>query len=236
MILAGIVMAFVGLFISNFIFIPMIKMSRTYSMIATQMFGLIILELIKILFTPITFQIRGFLSGTVKVLGATTTRANVWIIIAAAIVVTLLLLFMNKTKIGKAMRCVAEKRETAEYMGINTKANMGLTVALSCLICTIIGILIIPLFQVKLTMIGTIGMKGFAASIVGSYGSVPGAIVGGILVGVLENFAVIAMPAVFKDVTAFALVLIILMVRPQGIFGGSTARRLAKIAKREQGK
>ena len=234
LILATIVMAIIGVFISNAIFVPLIKVSATYAMIATSMVGLIIIELIKILFTPVPFQIHGFLSGTVKVFGATTTVANIWIIGAAAIFVTLLLLFMNKTKIGKAMRCVAENRETAEYMGINTFVNMSITVALSCVICAVIGILIIPLYQVKTTMIGTIGLKGFAASIVGSYGSVPGAIVGGILVGLLENFAVMAIPAVYKDITAFALVLTILMVKPRGLFGDSTTKRLARIAEKER--
>jgi len=234
MILTAIVMSLVGLFISNTFFIPMMKMTGTFSMIATSMFGLVVLELIKILFTPMPFSLKGFLSGTTTMFGAITTWANIWIIVAAAVVVTALLLFMNKTKIGKAMRCVAENRFTAEYMGINTRVNMGLTVALSCIICAVIGILLIPLYQVKLAMVGTIGLKGFAASIVGSYGSLPGAIVGGIIVGVLENFAVMLIPAVFKDVTAFALVLIILMVKPRGLFGNSAAKRLARIAKKEQ--
>jgi len=235
-ILAVIAMAIVGIFISNAIFIPLRKISRLYAMIATMMFSLVIIQLVNILFTPIPFQLRGFLTGTVKIFGATTTKANIWIICAAAVVVVLLLLFMNKTKIGKAMRCVAENRDTAEYMGINVTANMSITVALSCIICTVIGILIIPLYTVRTNMVGTIGLKGFAASIVGSFGSVPGAIIGGILVGLLENFAVMAMPTVYKDITAFALVLVVLMIKPTGLLGGSTARRLERIARREQKK
>ena len=235
-VFAGIVMMGVGFFISGAIFAPLRKIPSTFAMFATMMFGLIIIEIINILFDPRPFQLKGFLNGTTRIFGAVISKANVWIICVAAIVVTLLLLFMHKTKTGKAMRCVAENRDTAEYMGINAAVNVGITVALSCLICTVIGILIIPLYSVKPWMVGTLGLKGFAASIVGSFGSVPGAIVGGIIVGLLENFAVMVLPAVYKDVTAFALVLVMLMIKPNGIFGGFTEKRLVRLAQKEQRK
>jgi len=233
-ILAIIVMAIVGVFVSIAIFVPLGKIIRLYAMIATMMFSFVIVELVNILFTPIPFRLNSFLGGTTKVFGAIITNAHIWIIVAAAIVVVLLLLFMNKTKTGKAMRCVAENRETAEYMGINVVANMSITAAISTVICAVIGILIIPLYTVRTTMVGTIGLKGFAATIVGSFGSVPGAILGGILVGLLENFAVMAMPAVYKDVTAFVFVLMVLMIKPNGLLGGSMDRRLERIARKEK--
>jgi len=233
-VLSVIVMGLIGTIISIVIYIPLGKIASLYAMLATIMFGTAIIEIIHILFTPLPFRVKGFLTKTVKISSATTTEANIWIICVGAIVVVLLLLFLHKTKIGKAMRCVAESRDTAEYMGINTNINISITVALSYMICTIIGILIVPLYSVRTTMVGTMGLKGFAAGIVGSYGSIPGAILGGILIGLLENFAVMVMPATYKDVTAFALVLVVLLIKPTGLLGGLDAKRLARIALREQ--
>ena len=216
---ALLMMALFGAIIAVTIFIPLRNFSRTYAIIATMMFGNVLIESTNFVWGPIPFTLKGFLSGNVKIFSATVARANIIIIVVALVVVVLLLLFMNKTKLGKAMRCVAENRDAAAYMGINVRANMMFTIALSCVICCVIGILLIPLYTVRSTMAAVVGLKGFAAGIVGSFGSVPGAILGGILVGLLENFALLVVPSVYKDIVAFALVLVVLMYKPNGLFG-----------------
>ena len=228
-------MAVLGVFgalISIVIFNPLRNVPRTYAIIATMMLSNVMLESTNFIWGPIPFTLLGFLSGITHISTAAIATANVFIIGVAVVVVVLLLLFMNKTKLGKAMRCVAENRDAAEYMGINVKQNMMLTTAMSCMICCIIGIMIIPLFQVRNTMAAGIGMKGFVAGIVGSFGSVPGAILGGILVGLLENFALLIVPSVYKDITSFVLVLVVLMFKPNGLLSRNPNKGLKMKAKK----
>ena len=211
-------MGAIGIVIANLILIPLSKLSRLFSIMATMMLGMVLVEAANSLWGPMPFTLLGYLKGKIEIFGASTALANIYIMGAALIVIVLLLLFMRKTKQGKAMRCVAENRETAAYMGINVRKNMTLTVTISCVICGIIGMLIIPLYQISNTMGGNMGLKGFAAGIIGGFGSVPGAILGGIIIGLLENLAVLFVPAVYKDITAFVLVLVVLMIKPTGLF------------------
>ncbi len=104
-------------------------------------------------------------------------------------------------------------------MGINVPMNIALTVGISASICTVIGILIVPLFNVHATMSSMIGLKGFCAGVVGGFGYLPGAILGGLLMGIVENFGSMILPSVYKDVVSFALLILFLLVRPSGILG-----------------
>lgn len=134
-------------------------------------------------------------------------------------------LMFKMTKVGRAMRCVAQDKKAAALMGINVNANIMLTVGLSAAICCIIGILIIPILNVKLTMASVIALKGFSAGIVGGFGSIPGAIVGGLLIGIVESLYTGVGPSVYRDVVAFVLLIGFLLVKPEGILKKKTVNR-----------
>ena len=117
------------------------------------------------------------------------------------------------------MRCVSQNKKAAELMGINVKRNIMLTVAISAIICTIIEFMIIPLFSVSLSMSTTIGLKGFAAGVVGGFGYLPGCIVGGIVVGLIESISVLVVPSVYKDAVAYLVLIVFLLIKPSGLLG-----------------
>ena len=123
------------------------------------------------------------------------------------------------TKTGKAMRCVSQNKKAAELMGINVKQNIRITGAISAVICMIIGFMVIPLYNVSLNMASMIGLKGFASGVVGGFGYLPGCIVGGILVGLIESMSAFVIPSVYKDAVAFLVLIVFLMVKPSGILG-----------------
>lgn len=102
-------------------------------------------------------------------------------------------------------------------MGINIDRSINVTTGLSCVICGIIGILVIPLFTISHTMSNMIGLKGWAAGIVGGFGYIPGTIVGGLLIGIVESLAILVIPATYKDIVAFVLLIFVLLVRPGGL-------------------
>ena len=96
---------------------------------------------------------------------------------------------------------------------------MVITIAISFVICSIIGVMVTPLYSVNQTMASMISLKGFAAGVIGGFGSLPGAIVGGMIIGVMENIGGMIFPSTFKDAVAFVFLIIVLLVRPSGVLG-----------------
>ena len=202
------------------IFNPLRHMrSNIFAVMGTMMLGRILAEAIRLIYGPVPFTIENWLSGTIKIGTLMVTKANVIICVVAILVVAALQLFMNFTKIGKAMRCVAQNKKAAALMGINVAQNICVTTAVSSIICSVIGMLIIPLFNISTTMAASIGLKGFSAGVIGGFGYLPGAILGGLFIGVVENLAVVVLPAVYKDIVSFVLLIIFLLVHPSGFLG-----------------
>lgn len=203
------------------IFIPLRNMSRICAIMATVMLGNIINEAVRLFYGPEAMSVKGFLSGTLRVGNMVVARGYVAIIAVALVILVLLLVFMKKTKTGKAMRCVSSNKTASSLMGIDVQKNMVITIAISFVICCVIGVMIIPLYSVNQTMASMISLKGFAAGVIGGFGSLPGAIVGGLVIGVMENIGGMIFPSTFKDVVAFVFLIIMLLVKPSGILGKS---------------
>ncbi len=218
-VLALFIMILVGLLMATFVFNPLRKMETIFTIMGTILLGKIISELIRLNYGAIPFTISGLMVGTFRIGKLAIAKANVYVIGIAVVVVAALEIFLKTTKTGKAMRCVSQNKKAAELMGINVKQNIRITVAISSVICMIIGFMIIPLYNVSLTMASMIGLKGFAAGVVGGFGYLPGCIVGGIVVGLVESMSALVIPSVYKDAVAFLVLIIFLMIKPSGIMG-----------------
>jgi branched-chain amino acid transport system permease protein len=129
-----------------------------------------------------------------------------------------LYVFLFKTGLGRMMRATAQDRETARLIGVKVGRVGMITFALSMSIGGMAGVLVAPLFLVDLNVGFIAGLKAFIATIIGGWGSIPGALAGGIIVGLVEIFATHFFSAAFKDPVAFAVLMIFLIVRPSGIF------------------
>ena len=218
-LLSLITVALLGIVVARVIFIPLRNMTMIYTIMATVMLGKIIVEAIRLLWGPVPFSVPGFLIGTVKAGDVVISIANIAIIAAAAFCVLALQLFLYKTKPGKAMRCVAQNRKAAQLMGIDVRTVMTVTVMISMMICCLIGLLVSTLLNITTTMSNMIGLKGFAAGVIGGFGYLPGAILGGLCIGIVENIASMVLPSVYKDIVAFVLLVGFLLIRPAGITG-----------------
>ena len=102
-------------------------------------------------------------------------------------------------------------------MGINVSWMIALITGISVMICAILGMLLAPLVNVTLNMSGIYGTKGFAAGIIGGFGNLPGAIVGGLFIGIVENMSVLVLPAVYKDIVSYVIMIGFLLWKPNGI-------------------
>ncbi|HIR92528.1 MAG TPA: branched-chain amino acid ABC transporter permease [Candidatus Egerieimonas intestinavium] len=215
-----VVMFLLGCLVALGIFNPLRNMrSNIFAVMGTIILGRIIAEFIRLYWGPVPFTVPDWLTGTFNFGGFIVTRANVIICGVSALVVITLQCFLTFTKTGKAMRCVAQNKKAATLMGINVSQNICITTGISAIICSTIGFLTIPLFTISTTMAATIGLKGFSAGVIGGFGYIPGVIVGGIFIGIVENLAVAVLPAVYKDVVSFALLILFLLVKPSGFLG-----------------
>lgn len=232
------VVVLISLLLAAVVFIPLKDVPRLYAIIATLMVGTIITESCNFIWGYFPLSLQGYLSGIVRFGDVVLARVYVYIVIVAIIVIVALSCFMKFTKAGKAMRCVAENKSMSAMVGINVPANMMITITISCVICAIVGFLTIPLFSISTNMSGTIATKGFIAAVFGGFGSIPGAIVGGILLGVIENMATIFVDAVYKDVISFFVLIIVILIKPSGICGASKnslrGRKISLFRKKEE--
>lgn len=130
----------------------------------------------------------------------------------------LLQFFMNRTKMGTAMRAAAQEPNAASVCGINVSFTKGLTWAIAIMLAAVAGMLIGPVYGVHMGMGQTIGLKGFAAAVIGGYGNMMGAVVGGLVVGVVETFAAGYISSNMKDFVSFAILIVFLIVKPTGFF------------------
>ena len=137
----------------------------------------------------------------------------------------LLVLLFRHTKIGIAMQASSQNQLAAYYVGIPVKRLNGLVWALASAVAAIAGMLLAPITFVHANM-GLIGLKAFPAAVVGGFGSLPGAIVGGLIIGIVESLAGFFLPEGFKDIAAYVVVLLMLMVRPNGLFGEQLRKKV----------
>ncbi len=147
------------------------------------------------------------------------------IVTGTAILCAVLFAFFRYTRIGVAMQAASQNQLAAYYMGIPVKMIFSLIWAISAGVAAVAGILLAPVSLIDVT-IGLLGLKAFSAAVLGGFGSIPGAVVGGLLIGVIEQFSGIYLPEGFKDVAAYVVILLVLFLRPQGLFGNIGRKRV----------
>ncbi|MFP5398610.1 MAG: branched-chain amino acid ABC transporter permease [Gammaproteobacteria bacterium] len=142
-----------------------------------------------------------------------------------ALLCGVLYLLFSRSKVGIAMQAASQNQLAAYYMGIPVKRLNGVVWALAAVVAAVAGLLLAPITFVHANM-GFIGLKAFPAAVVGGFGSLPGAIVGGLIIGVVESLAGFYLPEGFKDVAAYVVVLIMLMLKPNGLFGENLRKKV----------
>ncbi len=164
--------------------------------------------------------------GEVVRAGGLVLAAEHLVIIAATVsLAAVLYAFFRYSRVGVAMQAASQNQLAAYYMGIPVRRLNGLIWAISAAVAALAGLLLAPLTFVHVNM-GFIGLKAFPAAVVGGFGSLPGALVGGIVIGVVEALSGVYLPEGFKDVAAYVVVLLVLAVRPSGLFGETMRKKV----------
>lgn len=211
-------MAVFGAGVAATVFNPLRNMSSDlFALMGTVLLANIIREAVRLIWGPAAFRVTGFLSGNYKTDEIIIPKVYVYIILASVAFIFLQNMLFMKTKLGRSMRCVNQDKMASALMGINVSRSIVITIGMSASVCAVVALLIIPIFNIDGSMATMIALKGFAAGVVGGFGTMTGAIYGGLFIGLLENIYVMFGPSLYKDVVAFVAMIIFLLIRPEGI-------------------
>jgi len=162
------------------------------------------------------------INGTLKLFGDKLSISYVSILTVAACIVIMigLTLFTSKTKMGKAMRACSEDKGAAQLMGINVNKTISVTFAIGSALAAIAGVLLCSSYPTLVPTTGSMpGIKAFTAAVFGGIGSIPGAFLGGLLLGIIESFAKAYISTQLANTIVFAVLIVVLLVRPAGLLG-----------------
>ena len=162
--------------------------------------------------------------GSFEVMGAHVSGLQIFILAAALAMMTGLQVFIHKTRLGRAMRATAQDRTMAALVGVNVNRVIAMTFAIGSVLAAVAGVMVGMYYGLVNHYIGFVaGIKAFTAAVLGGIGNVTGALLGGFLLALLESFWAGYVSAVYKDVFAFAVLVVVLIFRPEGILGGSAS-------------
>jgi branched-chain amino acid transport system permease protein len=215
-----------GVIIERVLIRPIVKAPEFTLVIATFAIGLLIKGVISIRFGDSPNTIDGpFGTEPVMAGGLRFNPTSLWIFVCTALVTIGVMLFLRSTRLGKAMRAVSVNPEAARLMGIRVETVYRWSWAISTAIGALAGLLVAPLIGIN-PEIGQLILRGLLAAVIGGFTSIPGALVGGLAVGLIETFSGVLIGSTFKNLVPFILLMVLLVFRPQGLFGAAEIKRV----------
>ena len=164
---------------------------------------------------------------SIEIGGLTVSYITILTIVVCVVIMILLTTFINKTKLGKAMRAVSEDKGAAQLMGIDVNTTISVTFAIGSGLAAIAGVLLCSAYPNLPPTTGSMpGIKAFTAAVFGGIGSIPGAFLGGLLLGVIENLAKAYISTQISDAIVFGVLIIVLLVKPAGLLGKPTREKV----------
>lgn len=171
---------------------------------------------------PTIFDVSSVDLSIVKIPGQT-----IIVLIVTSICMVLLTLFINKTKAGSAMLAVSEDKDAAQLMGINVNRTISMTFAIGSALAAVAGILFASSYAYVYPTLGALpGIKAFVAAVLGGIGSIPGAMIGGILLGIIESFSKAYISSQLSNAVVFGLLILVLLIKPSGLLGKSRTEKV----------
>lgn len=159
-----------------------------------------------------------FSVSSVSLLGVSLQPESLLSIVVAVSAMVVLNLFLNKTKFGTAMRASAQNKVAANAVGINVWLTISVTYGIAAALACLGGIIISPVQSVSINLGNQLGMKSFASAVVGGYGSMYGAVVGALLIGLIETLTSAYLGSIYKDFVVFSLLILMMIFKPTGLF------------------
>jgi branched-chain amino acid transport system permease protein len=215
----AVIMAIGGIILERLAYTPLLKQPPMASFISA-LGALIVLENgVIAIWGPQGQRISNPYPEIIEFLGVTMSVQRILVISITVALIILVQLFIKKTTLGSTIEAVAQNPEGAKLVGINVKWVSSLTFAISTALAALAACLVAPIFILSPSMGALLGMKAFVIVILGGLGSIPGAIVGGLILGLIEALGGGYVSSAYKDVFGFGALVLILAVKPLGLFG-----------------
>lgn len=213
-------MAVFGLAFYLGVHLPLRKRAPVTIIIATVMVGIAMHNAAHLIWGAWPVRMESPLGdGIIEIFGSAIAVHALATIAITALLILGLYFLMQRTLIGRSMRAVAQDQETARLMGLPVGALLAFSWMLGSVLATCAGLLVSPIWFAEVGMGDAIALKAFAATIMGGFGSIHGAIAGGLAVGLIEVLGASYLSSAYKDLLAFAAMIVFLIIRPQGLFG-----------------
>lgn len=215
-----------GWLFQRVLFYPLKDRSFLYFVIVTIGFSIFARNLALILWGPNPLKVPPLTAvETVSIGGVVMSPENVAIVIVTAVVLLAQYALFFHTDLGRRLRATAQNSQMAQLMGIYPRRMIGITFAMSGAIAGFAGVLLAPIFLIDTDMGGAVLLKAFIAVVIGGFGSIPGVVVGGICVGLIEILTAVYISSVYKDAICIAILILFLVAFPRGLFGEAVKER-----------
>ncbi len=227
-LLAMIVSVLIAVLVERLAYRPLRKAHRLAPLISALAASIFISNLLMVIFGTRNMVFPAILPDIYwNVLGAKLSLVQVFICVVAVMMMGILWYIVKMTKFGKAMRAIAQDPDTASLMGINVNKVIVQVFVLGASVGAVSGILFSMYYGiVHYSMSYTLGLKAFAAAILGGIGNIPGALLGGLVIGLMESFTSGFISSVYRDAIAFSIIVLLLILRPDGLLGTRTPDKL----------
>lgn len=219
--------AALGMTIEKLAYKPLRGAARISLLITAIGISLLLQNLVQLLFTPNPRMFQNLFPGQVNIGDLYISLATVVTIVVSMLMMIFLSVLVNKTRMGKAMRAVSEDNQAAQLMGININTTISFTFALGSALAAVASILYCSSYsQISPTMGSMLGLKAFVAAVLGGIGSIPGAVLGGFVIGIVESFTKAYISSTLADAIVFFILIVVLLIKPAGILGKNTNEKV----------
>lgn len=220
-LLAAMCTAILGMIIELFAYRPLRKYERIVTLVSAMGVSIMLSNIAQLIWgTGTQNYVIPFKIATYEVMNITITNLQIIILATSVVLMVALYLFVHKTKMGVAMRATAQSLDNASLMGININRIISLTFAIGSILAALAGMLVSMYYDAVYPTMGYMfGLKAFTAAVLGGIGSIPGAMIGGLLLGVVENLGGTFISTQYQDMISFVILIFVLVLRPTGIFG-----------------
>ena len=227
-IISIIVCAVLGVVMEKVAYKPLRNASRISLLITAIGISYLLQNLFQLIFGANPQPYHAFITLPALNLGGISIQANYYITFSVSVLLMILLtLFVNKTTMGKAMRAVSEDEGAAKLMGINVDTTISLTFAIGCALAAIAGILYANCYPMINPTLGSLpGIKAFIAAVLGGIGSIPGAVLGAFILGMVEAMTKAYISSQLTDTIVFAILILMLVFKPAGILGKNVKEKV----------
>ena len=220
-------MAIIGLVFMVITYAPLRGLPAPLVILTTSAMGLVIENLALIIWGPLPRSLPTPLRiPPLRLEGVIVSGHVIFIFVVTAVLLVLQWLFLTKTSFGVAMQATSQDLQMARLVGIKVQRTVAAAFILGTVLAGIAGMLVAPIFLAEPALGGMLGLKAFVVSVIGGFGSLPGAVLGGLTLGVVEGLAARYISSDFRDAYAFVILMLVLFLRPRGFFGEKISERV----------